>query len=205
MRSNQPRAQRTGARRKQLSASDLRRGRRRAQRRLTQASMHLRREPRSFVRRSWSVPLQLRWSRRSPPRARPTSSSRSWLSSCAAWPGSRGCWPSPRRAWRGGGSVCPCAYKLRRPTSPASRVLFAGTALIWQLAFIVAAAIVFHAALFFGLILALREGRGMSLFGRQAPDRPFRGQVSDHRRSDRDRTRPDAAEIEASRTHTPAQ
>ncbi len=49
-------------------------------------------------------------------------------------------------------------------------VLFAGTALIWQLAFIVAAAIVFHAALFFGLILALREGRGMSLFRRQAPD-----------------------------------
>ncbi|MEO8523713.1 MAG: hypothetical protein ABI460_03235, partial [Caldimonas sp.] len=48
--------------------------------------------------------------------------------------------------------------------------LFVCTALIWQLTFIAAAAVVFHVAGLTGLLLALREGRQMPRFGRQAPN-----------------------------------
>ena len=37
--------------------------------------------------------------------------------------------------------------------------LFAATVLIWQLAFILAAAVLFHAAALVGLVVAMREGR----------------------------------------------
>jgi len=49
-------------------------------------------------------------------------------------------------------------------------VLLASTALIWQLAFIPAAAVLFHAGGFVALVLALREGRQMRRFGLQAPN-----------------------------------
>lgn len=49
-------------------------------------------------------------------------------------------------------------------------VFFAATVLIWQLAFIVPAAALFHAAGLVGLIIALREGRRMVHFGRQSPN-----------------------------------
>ena len=49
-------------------------------------------------------------------------------------------------------------------------VLFASTVLIWQLAFILAAAVLFHAAGLAGLVLGLREGRQMLRFGRQTPN-----------------------------------
>ncbi len=47
-------------------------------------------------------------------------------------------------------------------------VLFASTVLIWQLAFILTAAVLFHAAGLVGLVIALREGRRMLRFGSQA-------------------------------------
>ena len=48
--------------------------------------------------------------------------------------------------------------------------LFASTVLIWQLVFILAAAVLFHTAGLVGLVLAMREGRQMPRFGRQAPN-----------------------------------
>ena len=49
-------------------------------------------------------------------------------------------------------------------------VLFASIVLIWQLAFILAAAVLFHAAGLVGLVVALREGRQMLRFGWQSPN-----------------------------------
>lgn len=46
-------------------------------------------------------------------------------------------------------------------------VLFAATALIWQLAIILVAAVLFHVAGLVGLVVAMREGRQMLRFGRQ--------------------------------------
>ena len=51
-----------------------------------------------------------------------------------------------------------------------SWVLFFSTVLIWQLAFILAAAVLFHAAGLVGLVVAMREGNPMPRFGRQAPN-----------------------------------
>jgi hypothetical protein len=49
-------------------------------------------------------------------------------------------------------------------------VLFASAVLIWQLAFILGAAVLFHAAGLVGLVIALREGRQMLRFGWQTPN-----------------------------------
>jgi hypothetical protein len=49
-------------------------------------------------------------------------------------------------------------------------VLFASTVLIWQLAFILAAAVLFHAAGLVGLVIALREGRQLLRFGWRTPN-----------------------------------
>ena len=51
-----------------------------------------------------------------------------------------------------------------------SAALFFSTVLIWQLAFILAAAALFHAAGLVGLVVAMREGRQMPRFGQQAPN-----------------------------------
>jgi hypothetical protein len=69
-------------------------------------------------------------------------------------------------------------WRLGQPVSGQAAVayiactwaLFAATVLIWQLAFILAAAVLFHAAGLVGLVVAMREGRQMLRFGRQAPN-----------------------------------
>ncbi len=69
-------------------------------------------------------------------------------------------------------------WRLGQPVSRRAAVvyvacswaLFAATVLIWQLAFILAAAVLFHAAALVGLVVAMREGRQMLRFGRQAPN-----------------------------------
>ncbi len=69
-------------------------------------------------------------------------------------------------------------WRLGQPVSAPAAVayivctwaLFAATVLIWQLALILAAAVLFHAAAVVGLIVAMREGHQMFRFGRQAPN-----------------------------------
>ena len=69
-------------------------------------------------------------------------------------------------------------WRLGQPASARAAVayiactwaLFAATVLIWQLALISAAAVLFHAGGFVGLVVAMREGRQMLRFGRQAPN-----------------------------------
>ena len=69
--------------------------------------------------------------------------------------------------WRLGQPVSVCAAAAY---IACTWVLFIATVLIWQLAFILAAAVLFHAAGLVGLIVAMREGRQMLRFGRQAPN-----------------------------------
>ena len=49
-------------------------------------------------------------------------------------------------------------------------LLVGGSVLIWQLAYLSFAAVVFHIGLFGGLVIAWREGRQMLRFERQAPN-----------------------------------
>lgn len=53
----------------------------------------------------------------------------------------------------------PVALRVAVGYITCASVLFASTVLIWQLAFIVAAAVLFHSAELVGLVLAMREGR----------------------------------------------
>lgn len=64
----------------------------------------------------------------------------------------------------------PLALRVAVAYIACASVLFASTVFIWQLAFILAAAVLFHTAGLVGLVLAMREGRQMPCFGRQAPN-----------------------------------
>jgi hypothetical protein len=72
-------------------------------------------------------------------------------------------------------------WRLGQPVSALTAVayiactwsLFVASVLIWQLAFIVAGAVLFHAAGLLGLVVALHENRSMLRFGRQAPNACF--------------------------------
>ena len=64
----------------------------------------------------------------------------------------------------------PVALRVAATYITCASVLFASAVLIWQLAFVFAAAVLFHAAGLVGLVLAMREGRQMPRFGLQAPN-----------------------------------
>lgn len=64
----------------------------------------------------------------------------------------------------------PVAMRVAGTYIGCASVIFASTLLIWHLAFILVAAVLFHTALLVGLVLAMREGRQLPRFGRQAPN-----------------------------------